>query len=171
MNRRASAISFVSIAAIAVAMTGHRAPAEERGVRFDRRIAPLLVSRCFECHYGSKPKGGLGLSRRGTAIAGGESGPPIVRGNPAASPLWQRVAAGEMPPKKPLAADEQALIKEWIARGAQWGTNPIDPFRVTTATRAGYDWWSLQPVVRPSPPATLHADVVQGPIDSFVLAK
>jgi len=171
MTRRPFAILFGFIAAIAVALMWHRAPADERNVYFDRRIGPLLVSRCFECHSGTKPKGGLDLSRRKTAIAGGESGRAIVPGSPAASLLWQRVAAGEMPPKKPLAADEQSLIKDWIAQGAQWGTDPIDPFRVTTTTRAGYDWWSLQPVVRPRPPATRHDEVKQNPIDSFVLAK
>jgi Protein of unknown function (DUF1553)/Protein of unknown function (DUF1549)/Planctomycete cytochrome C/Concanavalin A-like lectin/glucanases superfamily len=171
MTRRPFAILFGFIAAIAVALMWHRAPADERSVYFDRRIGPLLVSRCFECHSGTKPKGGLDLSRRKTAIAGGESGRAIVPGSPAASLLWQRVAAGEMPPKKPLAADEQSLIKDWISRGAQWGTDPIDPFRVTTTTRAGYDWWSLQPVVRPRPPATRHDEVKQNPIDSFVLAK
>ena len=171
MTRHPFAILLSFGLAIAVASLWRRVSAEERSIDFDRRIGPLLVSRCFECHYGSKPKGGLDLSRRATATAGGESGPSIVPGNPGASLLWQRVTAGEMPPKKPLAADEQLLLKDWIARGARWGTDPIDPFRVTTATRAGYDWWSLQPVVRPRPPATRHDDVAQSPIDSFVLAK
>jgi hypothetical protein len=171
MTRRYFAIVLSFGTAIAIASMWGRVSAEERGIDFDRRIGPLLVSRCFECHYGSKPKGGLDLSRRATAIAGGESGRTLVPGNPAASLLWQRVSTGEMPPKKPLAADEQSLLKEWIARGARWGTDPIDPFRVTTATRAGYDWWSLQPVVRPRPPATRNDCVAQSPIDSFVLAN
>src|SRR5690606_7392385 len=78
--------------------------------------------------------------------------------------LWQRVADGEMPPKKSLADDERALLKDWIAAGARWGTDPIDPFRFTTDVRAGYDWWSLQPVKRPVPPAPEG----NNPIDAFV---
>ena len=47
-----------------------------------------------------------------------------------------------------------AILKGWIEGGAKWGRDPIDPFRYTTATRAGYDWWALQPVKRPTVPAS-----------------
>jgi hypothetical protein len=140
-------------------------------VDFDRDIAPLLVSRCFDCHSGATIKGALDLSRRESASAGGESGVPFVSGKPDESLLWQRVSEGEMPPKKPLAADEQALLKAWITQGANWGTSPINPFRVTTSTRAGYDWWSLQPITRPVPPIVRNEETVRSPIDVFVLAK
>ena len=55
-----------------------------------------------------------------------------------------------MPPKKPLPAEEKAILKVWIATGAVWGTDPIDPLRTTTKERAGFDWWSLKPIVRPA---------------------
>jgi Protein of unknown function (DUF1549)/Protein of unknown function (DUF1553)/Planctomycete cytochrome C/Concanavalin A-like lectin/glucanases superfamily len=139
--------------------------------KFDERVAPILISQCFECHHGPKPRGGLDLSRRETAVAGGESGPAIVPGKPEESPLWQRISAGEMPPKKPLSSAEQAVIKEWITRGARWGKQPLDPFRATTSTRAGYDWWSLQPVSRPKPPIVRESGALRGPIDSFVVRK
>jgi hypothetical protein len=170
MARIVLAILSALLVANAVA-TMERAFAEDRTLDFDRRIAPIFISRCFECHSGPKPRGGLDLSRRQAAIAGGESGPAIVPGQPANSLLWQRIAAGEMPPKKPLAAQEQALIKDWISQGATWGTSPIDPFRVTTSTRAGYDWWSLQPFKRPPLPAVQHATSLRNPIDLFVQAK
>src|SRR5579871_4303633 len=102
MTRRPFAIIFAFGFAIAFASMAGRVQAEDGGADFDRRIGPLLVSRCFECHVGSKPKGGLDLSRRATAFAGGESGRTIVPGKPDESLLWQRVSAGEMPPKKPL---------------------------------------------------------------------
>ena len=57
-----------------------------------------------------------------------------------------------MPPKAPLPAAEKAALRDWIAGGAAWGTDPIDPYQVTTSRRAGRDWWSLQPVRRPQPP-------------------
>ncbi|MBI3865125.1 MAG: DUF1549 domain-containing protein, partial [Planctomycetia bacterium] len=56
-----------------------------------------------------------------------------------------------------------------IAGGAKWGTDPIDPFRFTTELRAGYDWWSLQPVKRPALPEVSHKAWVRNPIDRFVL--
>src|SRR4051794_31612926 len=110
---------------------------------FDRDVAPLLARRCLDCHSGADPKGGLDLSQRKGAAA------VLSAGKPGSSPLYQRVRDDEMPPKKPLSASEKALLRAWIAAGARWGSDPIDPFRVTTASRSGYDWWSLQPVSRP----------------------
>ena len=57
--------------------------------------------------------------------------------------------------RKPLSADEKAVLKEWIAGGAKWGTDPIDAFAATTAKRAGRDWWSRLPtdVKKPAVPS------------------
>ncbi len=126
---------------------------------FDKQIAPLLAARCLDCHSGAKPKGKLDLSNKAGASAA------VVPGKPASSALWERVAAGEMPPKKPLLEAEQKLLKEWIESGAKWGSDPIDPFRFTTSARAGYDWWALQPVARPKVPDN------RNPVDHFVTAK
>jgi hypothetical protein len=117
---------------------------------FDREVAPVLAALCLDCHSGPKPKGDLDLSRKAGVDA---------------AEVWKRVEAGEMPPKKPLPAAEAKLLKAWVDGGARWGTDPIDPFRFTTSARAGYDWWSLQPVKRPTPPPGRH------PVDAFVLAK
>ena len=125
-----------------------------------RRIAPILARRCLDCHSGSDPKGKLDLSKNASALAGGKSGPAIVPGKLDESPLWERVEADEMPPKSPLPAAEKAALRDWIAAGANWGTDPIDPYQVTTSRRAGRDWWSLQPVRRPQPPAVRSADWV-----------
>jgi hypothetical protein len=142
------------------------APAPAAGPDFDREVAPLLAARCLDCHSGPKPKGKLDLARKAGA------GAVVVAGRPADSPLWQRVAAGEMPPKKPLSAAEQKLLKEWIEAGARWGADPIDPFRLTTPTRAGYDWWALQPLRRPAVPEVPTAkSQLSNPIDRFVLAR
>jgi hypothetical protein len=138
---------------------------------FDREIAPLLARACLDCHGGAKPKGRLDLTHKDTTFAGGKVGPAVVPGKLDDSPLWLRVQAEEMPPKKPLAAADRELLRAWIAAGARWGSDPIDPFRFTTAKRAGYDWWSLRPVVRPAMPAIRTAGWVRTPVDAFVLAK
>ena len=95
---------------------------QEQSVRadFDTRIAPLLARRCLSCHGNSEPKGELDLSRSQTAFGGGESGKAIVPGRVEKSLLWERVAADEMPPKKPLTNKEKELLKTWIASGAKW---------------------------------------------------
>jgi hypothetical protein len=138
---------------------------------FDRSIAPLLAERCLDCHSGPRPKGRLDLTRRRAVLEGGKHGAAVVPGRPAASRLWERVQAGEMPPKRPLSHGEKALLKAWIAGGARWGTDPLDPFRFTTGRRAGYDWWSLRPVRRPAVPAVKNAAWPHGALDRFILAR
>jgi hypothetical protein len=141
------------------------------GPEFDKTIAPLLIERCLDCHSGKKPKGGLDLSRRRTALAGGDSGPIFVPGKPEESRLWEYVKDGKMPPKKPLNSSEKSLVRDWIAAGAVWGADPIDPYRTTTSKRAGYDWWALQPVVKRKPPLVGNAPWCRNPIDAFILNK
>ena len=121
-------------------------------VRFDRTIAPLLARRCVGCHNATDKKGGLDLSAAGPARAGGEQGVVLIPGKPEESLLWERVVAGEMPPKTPLSGAEKEGLRQWISSGAEWGTTPIDPLRFGGDRRAGYDWWSLQPITRPEPP-------------------
>jgi hypothetical protein len=138
---------------------------------FDRQVAPLLAGRCLDCHSGAGPKGGLDLLSTKGLAKGGDSGEAIVvSGKPDASLLWQRIESDEMPPKHPLPAGEKAILKAWITSGAKWGTDPIDPYRYSTASRAGYDWWSLQPLVRPQVPSIQNPkSKIQNGIDHFVL--
>ena len=133
-------------------------------IDFDRDIAPLLARRCLDCHSGTKPEGKLDLSRKASALK------TLAPGKKGASRFWKRILADEMPPNKPLPDAEKELIRSWIASGAGWGTDPIDPYRVTTATRAGYDWWSLRPIMPVAPPV-VRSPLVRNPIDRFILAK
>ena len=156
---------------LAILFSAAALQADEAGNHFDRSIAPLLAARCLDCHSSSEKKGELDLSSLASALRGGESGKVIVPGKPDESELWKKIAEGEMPPKKPLQEQEKKLIREWIASGAKWGSDPIDPFRFTTASRAGYDWWSLRPIVRPPLPAVNQTDWSQTPVDRFILAE
>ena len=65
----------------------------------------------------------------------------------------------------------EQLLKEWIESGAKWGSDPIDPFRFSTSTRAGRDWWSLQPLKRPTVPVSREPKASANPIDAFLLDK
>ncbi|OWK46549.1 DUF1553 domain-containing protein [Fimbriiglobus ruber] len=132
---------------------------------FDRDVAPLLAQHCLGCHSGAKPRGDLDLSHKTSAFADDV----IVPGKLAAGKLWQQIAADKMPPKKPLPAADRATLRKWIESGAAWGTDPVDPLRYTTTTRAGTDWWSLKPIQRPTAPA--NSTWGRNPIDALVLAK
>jgi hypothetical protein len=146
-----------------VAICGSESIPPGKPLDFDLDIAPILISRCLDCHAGTEAKGKLDLSQAKGLNAVGKNGPAIVPGKPAESLLWQRIADNEMPPKHPLPDRERKLVKEWISQGAKWGTDPIDPYRITTAYRAGKDWWSLQSLAASKP--------VMGrgnPIDGFI---
>ena len=104
-------------------------------------------------------------------MAGGEDGRVIVPGKPEKSLLWKNVSGNKMPPKRPLTDAEKQVLRQWIASGAVWGSDPIDPFRFTTAKRAGYDWWALQPLKRAAPPGVKNAGWARNPIDAFILAE
>jgi hypothetical protein len=140
-------------------------------VDFDRTVAPLLGQRCLPCHSGANPKGDLDLGRRESALAGGKSGPVVEPGKPDKSLLWELVNGGKMPPKKPLSDREKNVLRQWIASGAEWGTDPIDVFRLTTDKRAGYDWWALQPIRRPAVGSSSAKSPCRNPIDHFVVDK
>jgi hypothetical protein len=141
------------------------------GDDFDAKVAPILARRCLDCHSGPDPKGKLDLSGRASALRGGEEGRVIVPGRPEESAVLERIADGEMPPKAPLPEAEVAAIRDWIAAGAVWGTDPIDPFRTTTARRAGRDWWAFRTVVRHEPPRPSRQGWARTPIDAFVLRR
>ena len=137
---------------------------------FNTTVAPLLARKCLACHNPTEKKGGLDLSGAKSTLAGGESGVAVVAGQPGDSLLWDRVSQNEMPPKKPLSDADKQIIERWIKAGAKWGTDPIDPFRYTSESRAGYDWWSLQAIKRPLPPEVVDGAWVRNAIDRFILA-
>jgi len=144
---------------------------DKRVPYFDEVIAPLLANRCLGCHNESEKKGGLNLSQEAGLTAGGDSGEPMVASDPQSSYLIQRVMSGEMPPEHPLPEREKQILRDWVTSGAEWGTARIDPFRYSSDSRAGYDWWSLQPVQHPPIPATKNSGWAINNIDRFVLAR
>jgi uncharacterized membrane protein len=101
------------------------APQASGPMTFATAIAPIIESKCHECHGEDKQKGKLQLSTVEGIRAGGKSGSLLVAGKPAESLLFQRISSpleskGHMPPKaKPQpAAAEVAIFEAWIAAGA-----------------------------------------------------
>ncbi len=107
--------------------------ASGNGPDFYHDIKPLLESRCYDCHQGSKTKGGLRLDKLAAAVQGGDSdGPAITPGKPESSALLHRIRSKDedavMPPKGArLTMKEITLLETWIEQGANW-----PEFRVST---------------------------------------
>jgi hypothetical protein len=138
---------------------------------FEKQVAPILVRRCLECHSGDEPSGELNLATASGVKKGGASGPAVVAGKASESPLVERITAGEMPLAKregkplPLPQAEIDVLRGWVAGGAPWPNGrTLELYEATTGSRAGRDWWALQPVERRAIPSGKSVS----PIDRFI---
>lgn len=151
--------------------------ADEGGEFFEKKVRPLLVGRCYECHSEErKIKGGLRLDLRAGWQDGGNSGPALVPGKPNESLLLQAVRYGDpdlaMPPDGKLPKEEIAILEEWIRRGAP---DPRDGSVAKKARKSSGDeaqqLWSYAPLKASPAPDVTNAGWAQTDIDRFILAK
>lgn len=148
---------------------------------FEKSVRPILVQHCQSCHQEDEVNGGLRLDSRAAWMAGGESGPAIVPGDPDASRLMAAVGYDDqdlqMPPRNKLADHQIATLRKWILKGAPdprdadsldgEGTIETSP---GMSIEAGKEFWSLQPIRNPEPPSVSNSNWVQTPIDAFILS-
>ncbi len=90
---------------------------------FEREILPVLRSRCVRCHGPQKQDGRLRLDSRQTLLRGGRSGPAVLAGDSAHSPLFRAIIDLDpglrMPPEEPpLPEQDIDRIRIWIDLGA-----------------------------------------------------
>ncbi|MFM8357298.1 MAG: DUF1549 domain-containing protein, partial [Verrucomicrobiota bacterium] len=140
---------------------------------FERDIRPILKAHCFDCHgEGEQLKGGLDTRLRRLLVAGGDSGPAIVPGQPARSELLALVESGKMPKRdKKLAPAEVALLRQWIATGARTARpEPAELPRGTSGiSEEERSFWSFQPIRQPAVPKTRSRDRARTPVDAFLV--
>jgi len=172
------AILLAQVAAVAREPSRTPTPAADpqaEAVRFfEARVRPVLLARCAGCHGPEKHKAGLRVDSLAALLAGGDSGPAVVPGDPASSNLVAAIRhdGWEMPPDGRLPAAQVEAIEHWIAGGAVWpggsATDAVAP-RGPAAKIGPEDrsWWSYQPVQRPEVPAALPGDSPH-PIDRFI---
>ena len=136
-----------------------QSPSASGRLQYNRDIRPILAENCFACHGpdSAARKADLRLDVREAAIAAGA----IVPGKPEQSELIHRIYAAEgeglMPPtqsKKRLTEEQKAILKRWIAEGAEYQLH-----------------WSLIAPVRPPLPAVQNKAWPRNPIDYFILAE
>lgn len=145
-------------------------------IDFDRDIVPILTRNCLSCHDAEDPAGGLDLTRRDSALAGGESGlAALTPGDPDRGQLVDRVAAKSMPPPKSgrsLSDREIEILRTWVRQGSTWPEGRVlNPFEFTTDSRAGLDWWSLRPPQSPPVPAVVGQATSRSPVDAFLIER
>ncbi|HCE05934.1 MAG TPA: hypothetical protein DEQ62_06345, partial [Verrucomicrobiales bacterium] len=144
---------------------------------FEKKIRPVLVSECYQCHSkDEKVKGGLRLDWKGGWQEGGDSGAAIIPGQVGKSLLIQAIrysdAELEMPPKKRLTAEQVADFEKWVAMGTP---DPRNSAEATTEDQqlnleAARRFWAFQPVTKPAKPQLKDKAWPHNGIDRHVLA-
>jgi mono/diheme cytochrome c family protein len=159
----------ILVACLAAAARAQSAPDDEDF--FEKRVRPIFVRHCFDCHGAGapKPKGGLRLDSRDGLLKGGSQGPSVVPGDPARSLLVRAVRGEdedlEMPPDGRLEEAQIRDLEEWVRRGAP-GPRAAPP---PPEGARPPPLWSL---VRPKPvvpPEVRRKEWPVTPIDRFVL--
>ena len=161
--------SFTAAAMLALTAFASAAAGAEERIDYLRQIKPVLTARCLACHGVLKRISGLRLDTAALALKGGNRGPAIRPGNPAASPLFRRVTApehaGRMPPEgEPLKPEEITALRMWIQQGAKApaGEQP---------ERDPRDHWSFRPVRKPAVPKISGSRWGRNPIDAFIAQR
>ncbi len=147
---------------------------------FEKKVRPLLVEHCYECHSSKSDEleGGLRLDYRGGHLKGGDTGTAIVPGKPAESRLVTAISYSDvdlqMPPETKLPAAKIATLTEWVKRGAPWPKEAIpqvgEAKNFDLAKRKA-EHWCWQPIQNPKLPEPKNPFWATQPLDKFVLAK
>src|SRR5262245_54105960 len=146
------------------AMFASLASADDHTIGYRRDVLPIVSDRCFKCHGpdSATRKAGLRLDQSDAAKAALDSGATaIVPGKPDDSELVKRIMSKDademMPPPdsgKVLSDAERAVLRRWNEQGGKYekALGVVAP-------------------ERPPVPEVKRPDVVQNPIDNFIIAK
>ncbi len=152
----------------------------KKGEFFEKRIRPLLINRCYDCHSEDSAESGLRVDSLSGLLKGGDRGPAMVPGKPKASFLISAVNhSGQvhMPPKEKLSQKEINDLTEWIRLGSYWpNSKPIVESAATQPdgplfSQREKEFWAFQLPQKPELPKVKTAAWVKSPLDAFVLSK
>src|SRR6516165_10699551 len=119
-----SGILVILVWAVLTAHDGASEPiSPQQAEFFEKRVRPVLVENCIDCHGEKKQEAGLRLDSREGILKGADSGPIVVPGKPAESELIEAIRQTgdlKMPPRSKLAPDEIAALTQWIDMGLPW---------------------------------------------------
>lgn len=142
---------------------------------FEKKVRPLLVEHCQECHGDKKQRGGLRVDTREWILKGTDNGPGLVPGKPADSRILRAVKYEDdelkMPPKARLPQESIDVLSEWIKQGAVWPTDAPSQTARGADPDAWKQHWAFQPILKPALPTVKDKGWVRNDVDAFVLAK
>ena len=148
------------------------APTAEQLDFFEKRIRPVLVQHCYNCHSKKAAakdelRGGLLLDSRVGFLAGGDSGAALVPGKPEEGTLLSSLNYDlyEMPPAGKLPPEVIADFKVWIEMGAADPREGEVAIANTIDIEAGKEFWAYRPI---DPGMIPEYQGAQTPIDAYI---
>jgi len=135
-------------------------------VDFNFHVKPILSDRCFTCHGPDEQKVAAGLAlhveeKAFVALGDNKDHFAIVAGDVEKSTLVDRIYSDDpeqiMPPPESnltLSDYEKAILKKWIAQGAQWKQH-----------------WAFTPPTKSDLPSIQTKEWIKNPVDQYILAK
>lgn len=143
---------------------------------FEKKVRPILVERCYECHSAKakRVEAEFYVDRREAIIAGGESGPAATSGDPEMSRLISAVRYNDenlqMPPDGKIPDEEIAILADWVKRGLPFPkTETVAATKRKIDIEAGRKHWAFQPAILHEAP--VRGEWIQQKVDAFLLAR
>jgi hypothetical protein len=183
-DRKQSRLILLLALIAAAAVRGEETAADREGIEFfEKKIRPVLVERCYECHssLAKQLEGSLSLESRAGVLKGGDQGAAVVPGDLDKSLLIRAIRYGDkdlqMPPKpaERLPAEVVADFETWIKRGAPdprvESAAPSLAGKYVVDIEAARQRWPFTLPIEPAIPAVKDAGWPRNAIDHFILAK
>ncbi|GAA5508695.1 DUF1553 domain-containing protein [Novipirellula caenicola] len=148
--------------------------AEDPTAFFEKKIRPVLIQHCYECHSSESEEigGKLRVDSRDAMRTGGESGPSLQVGAPDKSLIIKALRYDdlEMPPEAPLPDSVIKDFETWVSMGA---ADPReDTGKPTPVETLDTDaLWSFFPRQTPTIPSVSDPQWARDPIDHFILSR
>ena len=136
---------------------------------FEKKIRPILHTKCSQCHGEQMQSGGIDFRDAstvlGTAVVSGDDSSPLIRAVRYESSI-------KMPPGTKLTREEIDLLIGWVRMGAPWpGYEPAPEGAEIVEASVESDHWAFQPLTEPEIPESGSSGWARNEIDRFVLAK
>ena len=110
------AAMFMLASSFGTPVAAEEKKADKKVPTFKADVAPLFKDACSSCHTGLKQKARLDVTSYDSVMK------KVKAGEPDKSTIHNCLigkGVKQMPPKNPLAEDQIALVKAWIAGGAK----------------------------------------------------
>ena len=147
---------------------------------FEKKVRPVLVEHCYECHSvkAKRPKGGFRLDSRAGLLEGGDLGAALVPGQPEKSRILDAISHKnvqlKMPQKYKLPDAVIADLTAWVKMGAPWPDEKLvkkNNFAEFDLGKRKAEHWCWQPIRVADVPKVKDEAWARSDIDRFLLAK